>query len=61
MDHGLATLITTTPRLDGRSFGTNVLEAALIAYAGKGRVLTDAELTALVDELGLGPTVQTLN
>jgi hypothetical protein len=60
-ERGLATLITTTPRIDGRSFGTNVLEAALIAYAGKGRVLTDAELAALVEELGLGPTVQELN
>ena len=58
---GLAYLVTTTPRVDGRSFGTNVLEAALIAYAGKNRPLTDAELTALVTELDLKPTVQALN
>jgi hypothetical protein len=50
-------LITTTPRYEGRSFGTNMLEAALTAYAGKGRPLTDPELNALIDELGLGPTV----
>ena len=58
---GLKWLITTTPRYEGRSFGTNMLEAALTAYAGKGRVLTDAELNALIDELELKPSVQRLN
>lgn len=58
---GLKTLITTTPIFDGRSFGTNMLEAALTAYAGKGRTLTRAELIALLDELKIGPTWQTLN
>ena len=32
---GVKTLITTTPDLAGRSFGTNVLEAALLALLGK--------------------------
>ena len=58
---GAVYLVTSTPRVDGRSFGTNVLEAALIAYAGQGRPLTDAELAALVTELDLRPTVQRLN
>ncbi len=58
---GLDYLVTSTPRLDGRSFGTNVMEAALIAYAGKGRTLSDAELSSLVDELGLNPTILRLN
>lgn len=58
---GLAYLVTTTPRIDGRSFGTNMIEAALVAYAGLGRLLTDAELLALVDELGLRPSVLQLN
>jgi hypothetical protein len=58
---GLPYLVTSTPRLDGRSFGTNVLEAALIAYAGKGRELTDAELASLLEALDLQPTVQELN
>ncbi len=58
---GAAYLVTSTPRVDGRSFGTNVLEAALIAYAGQGRTLTDAELAALVQQLDLRPTVQRLN
>jgi hypothetical protein len=54
---GVKTVITTTPRYDGRSFGTNMLEAALTAYAGKGRRLTDDELNGLIDELGLKPSV----
>ena len=58
---GVRTLITTTPSYQGRTFGTNALEAALTAYAGKGRALDDAELNALIDELDLRPSVQHLN
>jgi hypothetical protein len=58
---GVATVITTTPRYEGRSFGTNMLEAALTAFAGKGRNLTDAELNALIDELDLRPSVMKLS
>ena len=47
------TVITITPRYDGRSFGTNMLEAALTAYAGKGRRLSDAELNGLIGEVGI--------
>lgn len=54
---GVKTVITTTPRFDGRSFGTNMNEAMLAAYAGKGRRLTDNELNGLIDELKLHPTV----
>lgn len=58
---GLRYLITSTPRLAGRSFGANVLEAALIAYADLGRTLTDVELMSLVKELNLQPHVERLN
>jgi hypothetical protein len=58
---GVKHLVTTTPVMDGRSFGTNMLEAALIAVSGKGRKLTNAELEALIDQLGFEPTLQTLN
>ncbi len=54
---GVKAVITTTPRFDGRSFGTNMNEAMLVAYAGKGRRLTDNELNGLIDELMLYPTV----
>ena len=56
-ERGVKTVITTTPRFDGRSFGTNVNEAMLTAYADKGRILSDDELNGLIDELGLRPTV----
>jgi hypothetical protein len=54
---GVKTVITTTPRYEGRSFGTNMLEAALTAYAGKGRRLTDEELNGLIEELEIRPGV----
>jgi len=60
-ERGVVKVITTTPRYEGRSFGTNMMEAALTAYAGKGRPLTDAELNGLIDKLGLRPSVQWLN
>jgi hypothetical protein len=58
---GVRRMITTTPCYEGRSFGTNMMEATLTAYAGKGRPLTDAELNGLIDELDLRPSVQLLN
>jgi hypothetical protein len=59
--HGVRYLVTSTPRLEGRSFGTNVMEAALVAIAGKGRPLTTAELQEMIERLDLKPTLQRLN
>ncbi len=56
-ERGVKTVITTTPRYDGRSFGTNAMEAALTAYAGKGRRLSDEQLNRLIDDLELRPSV----
>ncbi len=58
---GVRYLATTTPRIEGRSFGTNMLEAALVAVSGKGRPLTPSELLAMITELGLHPQIQQLN
>lgn len=58
---GVRHLVTTTPVMEGRSFGTNMLEAALIAASGQGRTLTYPELEALIEELKLEPNLQTLN
>lgn len=58
---GVKFLVTTTPVYEGRSFGTNMLEAALVAVSGAGRVLTHDELTALIDRLGLQPQIQRLS
>jgi hypothetical protein len=59
-ERGARALVTSTPRIDGRTFGTNVVEAALTAIAGKGRPLTHDELAEMVGD-SLLPTVSTLN
>lgn len=56
-ERGVKRIITTTPRFDGRSFGTNMNEAMLTAYAGRRRGLSDDELNGLIDELGIRPTL----
>ncbi|HZY45194.1 MAG TPA: quinate 5-dehydrogenase [Anaerolineae bacterium] len=58
---GVKALVTTTPVYDGRSFGTNMMEAALVAAAGKGRVLAHEELIEIIDQLKLEPQIQKLN
>jgi hypothetical protein len=58
---GVKYLVTTTPVLDGRSFGTNMMEAALVAVSGKGRPLTWPELSEMLDKLGFEPQLQELN
>jgi len=58
---GVKYLLTTTPVLDGRSFGTNMMEAALVAASGRGRPLTWPELNELLDALGFEPQLQQLN
>ena len=58
---GVRYLITATPRLEGRSFGTNAMEAALIAISGKGRELTTEELEDLIAQLNMKPTIEKLN
>jgi hypothetical protein len=57
---GCKYLVTSTPVLEGRSFGTNMMEAALIAASGKERELTRQELNQLLDQLGLEPQLQVL-
>jgi hypothetical protein len=58
---GVKYLVTSTPVLDGRSFGTNMMEAALIAASGKSRPLTRIELNDMLDQLGFQPQLQELN
>ncbi|GAB4276646.1 MAG: hypothetical protein Kow0056_07300 [Coriobacteriia bacterium] len=54
---GVELLVTTTPRLEGRSFGTNLMEATLVAVSGEGRALEPEEYMELLGRLGLGPTM----
>jgi len=58
---GVKYLVTSTPVLDGRSFGTNMMEAALVAVSGKGRKLSHEELNDLLNQLGFEPQLQELN
>jgi hypothetical protein len=58
---GIKYVITSTPVLEGRSFGTNMMEAALIAVSGKGRKLSHAELNDLLEKLEFEPQLQELN
>ncbi len=55
---GVATLVTTTPDFAGRSFGTNVVEAALIALLGKTTAdVTEGEYGDVLAALALRPRV----
>ncbi len=58
---GVKYLVTTTPVLDGRSFGTNMMESALIALSGKKRALTHEEYEEMLKKLGFEPSLQELN
>lgn len=58
---GVHYLVTATPRFEGRSFGTNVIEAALTAVAGKGRPLTPEEIQELLAQLDFRPNITQLN
>lgn len=58
---GVKYLVTSTPVLEGRSFGTNMMEAALIAASGKVRALTHPELNDMLEKLGFEPQLQQLN
>ena len=58
---GIKYLLTTTPVLEGRSFGTNMMEAALVAVSGKNRPLSWDELGEMITKLGFEPQLQELN
>ncbi len=55
---GIARLVTTTPDFGGRSFGTNVVEAALLALLGKRwEEVTPGDYDRLLRALDLRPRV----
>lgn len=58
---GVRTVVTTTPQMDGESFGTNVMEGVLVALLGRRpEELTDADYTDALARLGWRPTVTEL-
>ncbi|GEM85821.1 quinate 5-dehydrogenase [Meiothermus granaticius] len=58
-ERGIQTLITTTPRLQGRSFGTNVMEAFIVAAAGR-YPLSEADYLEYIQKLDLHPELTSL-
>lgn len=59
---GVSWLVTTTPELEGRSFGTNVMEAALITLIDKPwQEVTPDDYRVLLKKLGLKPRIERLN
>ena len=54
----LAVLVTTTPNLQGRSFGTNVMEAMIVAFSGrKPDELKEEDYQHWLDALGFKPHI----
>lgn len=55
-------LVTVTPRLEGRSFGTNVMEATLLALMDKPQSeVTDRDFMDLIERIPLEPNIEVLN
>lgn len=59
---GIEYLITTTPEIKGRSFGTNVMEAVFVAILGKDpEEVKPYEYLELLEKLKFEPRVEKLN
>lgn len=59
---GVSYLITTTPELKGRSFGTNVFQATLVAISGKSpEELKPDDYLKLIEKTGFKPRIEKLN
>lgn len=55
---GVQVLVTTTPEMNGRSFGTNVLQAIFVAILGKDpRTIRPEEYLELMHQLDIRPRV----
>jgi hypothetical protein len=59
---GVKTLVTSTPDFGGRSFGTNVVEAALVTFLGKRpEQISPGDYKSAIARLGLRPRRIELN
>jgi len=55
-------LVTVTPRLEGRSFGTNVMEATLLALMEKPQTeVVEADFVDLIERIPLLPNIEVFN
>ncbi len=57
---GVEHLVTTTPDFSGRSFGTNAIEALLVALAESDRELAPMRYVALLNRIGFEPRIESL-
>lgn len=56
---GIRTLVTSTPDLGGRSFGTNVIEALLVALIGKDiEEITSEDYLRVLKDINFKPRVE---
>lgn len=61
-EKGASLLITTTPEFNGRSFGTNVMEALIVALSGKKlENMKNEDFYEMINKLGFKPRVEYLN
>lgn len=61
-ERGACRLITTTPELQGRSFGTNVMEAVLVALLGKPPgMISPKDYHTILDEVKFQPRIVDLS
>jgi hypothetical protein len=59
---GLHILVTTTPRLEGRSFGTNVMEGTMRALIDKpDDQITQQDFLEIIERIPLKPNIEVLN
>ncbi|MDR5695034.1 MAG: quinate 5-dehydrogenase [Armatimonadota bacterium] len=59
---GVHLLITSAPEIDGRSFGTNIIEGIVVALSGKGpEELTPGDYLEWLGRIGFAPRVEALN
>jgi len=55
---GASILVTTTPEIQGRSFGTNVIEAMLVSFADKPfNLLTGSDYIELINKMNIKPRI----
>jgi len=61
-ERGVKILVTTTPRMEGRSFGTNVIEATLRSLIDKpDDEITREDFIEMINKIPLLPNIEILN
>ncbi len=59
-ERGVKTLVATTPEMEGRSFGTNIMEALLVSLAGSNKELSEDQYDRMLEDLKFTPRIEEL-